>query len=219
MRQRCRYFFGLLATVFAIGACESSNESFVDGLALDEFTVLPTLSTLDLSKISPASDPSYFELWHGAQVPPEEAIGSSGELCSQASNKPICEQEFSLMRTSDAFEGVCDADGCTSFILSNQGSDNRFFIGTSGFVELFGPVDSFEEAAMIVATKGYEWDSIELSEGGYRQVEDGYQLLVQKLDLSSCSPSLMRRYLLHVGTDATVTVLEDEFLREISGCP
>ena len=78
---------------------------------------------------------------------------------------------------------------------------------------------SFEEAAMIVAIKGYEWDSIELSEGGYRQVEDGYQLLVQKLDLSSCSPSLMRRYLLHVGTDATVTVLEDEFLREISGCP
>ena len=92
---------------------------------------------------------------------------------------------------------------------------------------LLGTIDTVEEALLIASTEGpggeggydYYWYEGDLELGAYREIDDGYELVVVGLT-TTCSPMgpiELRRWLLRVSSAGEITVIRSGLINYFYG--
>lgn len=206
-----------LASLVVLGCAEAP--SFVDDLDVDEFSPLVSFHKIDLSRLATPRDSAYLEVWQRTLSGVPYMALSYGEKCRDATNQVACAEGFDALVVSPS-PGPCGSYLCKIFLIVNSGDDSFVVGGEDDQSSFFGAVDSPEEAMLVAASQRYTWNSASLKTGAYRHVDDGYQLIVTKM-IESCNEdfhNVRNRYLLHIGQDASLVVLEEELFERRSGC-
>jgi hypothetical protein len=185
--------------------CDSSFE--VD---LADFEQLPALEGLDYSRVVPSDSLDYWEYRFAffGSAPPDSVIGSGGWRTKDSLGSGLI-ASFDSTQAETGFGIQCLPGYCFKYILGV--SDNQFLMWATQeeLGDFLGTIDSREEAIILVDGFRYHWNTVDKAEGGIRDVEDGFELVVLKT-VEFCAPVQTNRYVLHVSTSGVITELQEE---------
>jgi hypothetical protein len=135
----------------------------------------------------------------------------TGQLCASAEDPESCAASYSL---PDAQSGAMTLSECLSICLSElllveREGEVEVVDDEARLRELLGPVDDWGDAVLMARLKGYSVGCGDVDEGGWREVEGGFEVLATR-HVSICSPVEVRRYQLLVREDGQIEELADE---------
>ena len=109
---------------------------------------------------------------------------------------------------------------CYHVIAVNRGDTNFLVTTRDELVAFFAPIDDPVEALLVALASGFDWwagsGGTDASQGGYRAVADGFELIVTDL-VSGCLPVQTDRVLIHVADDGTITERRRQILSVLCG--
>ncbi|MDT0677401.1 hypothetical protein [Autumnicola musiva] len=76
-------------------------------------------------------------------------------------------------------------------------------------MDFLGKIDSKSDAILWAYGHEYYFQLNEISNGGIKKVEDGYELILLKT-VMFCTPVQTNRFHLRISTDGKITILEEE---------
>lgn len=186
-------------------SCEEKDEPFK--VNLDTFEAVT--EEYPFSGLAPGTNPDYWEVdhvIHGNVV----VAQSSGVKCDGAADQEACLDEFeSVDKGYYGFGGSCPPGNC--FMIIKYQMDGETFVVRefSELKQFLGQIDSKSDAILLLLAEGCQFSSTSKEAGAIRETESGYQTLVT-LRISDCMPIQHNRYLLNVGRDGSIKVLEKE---------
>ena len=136
--------------------------------------------------------------------PDGELIHARGEMCASATDRESCEAEAGRL------------DFGVRHIVATNGDTVSRFQTHAEVVEFLGSVDTEQEALLVAWHGGYNIECNNVSRGGVRVVEGGFEVVATQLT-NDC-PFEITQFLLSVGTEGTVEVLSSEIVEMNSGC-
>ncbi|MDP3233372.1 MAG: ferritin-like domain-containing protein [Myxococcales bacterium] len=141
-------------------------------------------------------------------------ISTSGTKCETATNQATCKTGLDVLNSRSGFYELC-GQICIGYQLATTEGDLVTLIDTpQAFRDFLGPIDAPQEAAWRVLTEGYDFQCFEGGPGktGVRAVDGGFEAVA--LQGSTCGRGTsLRQYLLRVGSDGTVTRVDEELLQ------
>jgi hypothetical protein len=157
--------------------------------------------------LDPVEEYDYISFWQADLWGPAPLfrIDEDGTACLTAEDLAVCEATvaeppasgFRIIRTTDR-RGVADRASADEV------------------AGLLGPVNTPQEALIVVWHAGYDVYCGDVDNVAVREVGDGYEVYATRIT-SDC-PVSVSRYHLHVSADGTVTVLGEEVIEMSGGC-
>jgi len=210
----------IIASLLFFG-CQGNYESadkFWKDVNLDAFKTLPQFENLDWSQIKPAEAVTYWELRRALPGDAYTVIGAMGDKCGAADDKARCISEFDALRTAPPNGFGCIPGFCFEYLVSNSGNENKIWDSIDALKAFLGPVDSEEEAALLVNANGFSWRPDNKEAGAIRQAGEEYELIALKV-VRSCTPVQTDRFLIRIDRGGALRVLlEEVFTRIDNGC-
>lgn len=141
-------------------------------------------------------------------------ISTSGTKCETATNPAMCKTGLEALNSRSGFYELC-GQICVGYQLATSEGDLVTLIDTpQGFKDFLGPIDSPQEAAWRALTEGYDfacYDGAKYKTGIRTLSSGGFEAVA--LQGSTCGPGTsLKQYLLRVGSDGTVTKVDEELL-------
>ena len=191
----------------AATGCTSSHINF------EEFSP-PTCADGSLRALTGIAAPSHDFLGAytsvGGGLPGGYLADSVGDACAGASDAASCNAE--VRRLTQETYGT--------YFLTTDGDDARVHQTPDEIRALFGEIDTADEALLVAWQAGYTLTCDDLERAGVREIEGGYEVIATRTAGGCGAPVVISRYVLFVGSDATVTELSIEEIerREDWGC-
>ena len=155
-----------------------------------------------------AIDYDYLALYHADPwAPGASVLDEQGTACATAIDPATCATEVAVSSGLNQNHLVTtDADGAQRYIEPGE------------VAGLLGPIDTAQEALIVVWHAGYSIYCGDPSNVAVREVDDGYEVYATRMT-SDCDPVIVMRYLLHVSPDGTITELSsEEISHEVGVC-
>ncbi len=176
---------------------------------LDEFSPIPSAGNLDLDSVTPTPGTTYWELRMSYGFGGGDTIAtSSGAPCMDADDPAACNMAWNNLGNPSGlgFAPSCLPGYCAYYVAVNAGDENYIITSDTGFVSFMAPIDTPEEAILTALAAGYNWSTGDLSGGGGRTSDCGYELLVTQL-VGYCDPVSSDRILLRVSPSGLIDEL------------
>ncbi|MCC7542709.1 MAG: hypothetical protein IT379_41215, partial [Deltaproteobacteria bacterium] len=127
-------------------------------------------------------------------------VAEVGTRCADATDPAACEADFmASWQTSPS-----------PAILSTDGGDVERWSGAPSIARFLGEIDTPQEATLLVWGDGYDVRCGNLERSAVRPLSSGgYQVIASRMTMS-CDPVEITRYLIQVGGDGSLRVLEHE---------
>ncbi|MFW6067322.1 MAG: ferritin-like domain-containing protein [Myxococcota bacterium] len=183
------------------GGLDLSGEQLVSPMCDEERVLLA-------HGLRPTIDPEYlaaygFQHYAGMVV----RVDASGTPCASAEDAEAC--AAALAESEETY---------ASHLVTTDGDEVSRMIDAEEVRGFLGPVDTAQEAVLLVWHAGYTVGCGDTERYGVREVEGGYEVLATRLT-SECDPIETRRFLLFVASDGTIEVLGSEILeRDVGAC-
>lgn len=162
------------------------------------------------NELSPAEAVDYLEvlLTYGPNT--EEVHLSKGTKCANATDSLGCVTAFDAFQNQVGGFGVHCLPGYCAHYVKYQSADNISAVYTQEQLsEFLGTIDTKSDAILTAIAHNYRFNSQRKETGAIRTRSDGFELLVTKL-VSACVPVQTNRYLIHVASDGTINILQEE---------
>jgi len=202
----------LLYVLILITSCSK------DTLNLDGFKVIN--ETELFTSLNPSLDFDFFELrsiYLGDTSFFTEF--TQGIACENAENLETCLLELENLEPED--EGIpsyCVQICITSYVVAQHEGRNLLFDTTDEVIEFLGPIDTFDEALLLVKLNGYNLGYNDINRGAYKEVENGYEIIATRIT-ATCAPIITTQYKILVDINGTLKVVEEaELNREEDIC-
>ncbi|WP_428268094.1 hypothetical protein [Haliangium sp.] len=192
------------ALVSVLGPSAGCVEEFSDDIDWTDYQGLPALEDIDLAALTPAAPVDFIELRAVYGESPPESVAATGEPCAGASDPDACTAALAALTAPWGFDRGCEPGFCYKYLAVTRGDEVFAVYDRAGLAAWLAPVDTLEEALLMVSTEGFYWVRDTPMDGGVRAREDGYELIVVRLE-GDCDPIETWRYLLHVDRAGAVT--------------
>ena len=216
----------IIASLLFFG-CQGNDESadkFWKDVNLDAFKTLPLLENLDWNQIKSAEAVTYWELRQASSMvelgDTYTVIGATGNKCGAADDKARCLSEFDALRPlpPKGFGADCHPGFCFEYFVSNSGNENKVWNNIDALKAFLGPVDSGEEAALLVNANGFYWERDNKEAGAIRQAGEEYELIALKT-VRDCAPVQTDRFLIRIDREGALGILREQvFTRMANAC-
>lgn len=194
-----------------------------DASPIDEskFTLPQCTSTgaLTLAGLKPSMNVDYLEFRQGLYesftktgTEHRTVLDHLGSQCATATNVTTCKNAFERLTSSKGFREMYQGYGV--YYLATTAKDTVATVASNDELKTFlGPIDSSQEAVFLAWAAGYNLDCKDVKKGGVRSVVNGYEVIATKG--GACGPDDdVKRFLLHVKPDGTITELYSEVLQK-----
>ena len=185
-RRQLAKYRGALAIGVAAGGCADGAA----GLGLDGFS--PSLCTGDVLRLFAGTEPpapydsvSAYEGSWGAQL-----VSAIGVPCEAAQAPESCRENVLLA-----------ARGGRS-LVATRGDTVMTLAGEAAIAASLGAIDSVEEATLRAWAHGLQFGCSDVSNGGFRVVDGGWEVVGTELT-STCFPVQRDRVVLRIGADGS----------------
>lgn len=204
-------------TIVPSGTCPTPPP-FFPGVDPQAFTAFPTF--IDSTLLTPGTPVTYWEErlcyrdTHKCEV-----RRKVGVLCSEATDPLACAQGFEALDSDHGFAEGCDPMSCYTYLAVNRGDDN-FIVGgvEMSLFDFLAPIEAPHELAYLLSASRYSYYSPDPSAGGYREVDDGWEILATCWSMP-CFPVTYDRVLLHFSRDGMLTeICRQLYLVECGSC-
>ena len=180
---------------------------------LDAFMPLPAWEQLNFSNVHPAAAHRYWELRQSfGPGGSEDRILGAGGIVPRAALEPAVLAALDSLQPQVGFSIACLPGFCFKFIAAVNGTV-RAFATHAALLEFLGPIDSQEEAALLIDAHNYYW-APNGEQTGVRTVSGGWELVALQL-VKDCSPVQTDRVHLLVRPDGSLHVLGREVYEKL----
>ncbi len=176
------------------------------GVDMRLFERLPDLEQLDFAQISPAQPYQYWELRRAFDFMEDRILGSGGSVPRSGLDPALIAAMDEVRPNSGLFSG-CLPGHCFTFITAVNGSV-RLFATRQGLREFLGPINSKEEAALVVHAHNMWWDAAN-PDTGYRTLPGAWEFVALQL-VRDCTPVQTDRVFVRVRMDGSLIELDRE---------
>ncbi|WBL21236.1 hypothetical protein [Zunongwangia sp. HRR-M8] len=202
----------ILALTILLFSCSDDD----DGIKVnfDDFEAIP--EEYPFSDINPETPISYFEY---IQTMPDyedpddpnsiiyrnTILFSFGETCSDVD----CKTAFNELQAEEGFNYGCLPGYCFSYIKYQRQEDNFLVTSKEDVLNFLGEISTPGEALLVARANGYYWAVDDKNNGAYKQVEDGFELIVRQT-VKFCEPVQTDRFYIKISADGTISILKQE---------
>jgi hypothetical protein len=206
-----RYFRGLARASIAAGAIAAASgcaDSHWPGGG-DEFEAplcTPEGRFQPAHGLAPARTYDYLAAYSGGgMIPMASMLDEDGVRCETATDPVTC--EAAVLESTMVF---------SNHLVLTEGDEVARFAAPAEVAGFLGPIDTAQEALVVVWNAGYSVTCGDLDRAAVREVVDGYEVVATKMTMD-CDPVEVTRFLLHVARDAAITELDAEVLSSEDG--
>lgn len=218
-RSLRRFFDALISLSFVsplalLGGCEGGPGSSPPLIALPSCP--SPLWCDDASRFRPAAGIDYVELRAFTDSPAKDAgcvVSSVGTRCAGATDAEGCLRTLSaLAPTPTPLSGGASFPGGLFGLAATAGDRIAGYPANREALPALGPIDSEQEAVLIVRGDSYRVDCGLPMEQSVRPIAGGYEIIAQRG--SACGPGDdIYRYTLLVGADGSITEQKKELFQ------
>jgi hypothetical protein len=192
-------FMLLALAVVALASCDSATDIDTRGLS-----PMPDLSKSEFSNVHLANATNYWEM----RI---KMIGGPSWIYASPNANDRAQLDSVVIRELDATApspGITNftcgiGDSCLPYVAAVNGKVITIYDSMDEFRAFLGDVDTSDEAALVVRTHGFDWNT-NTAENGIRKVSDGWEVVIFETS-SLCKPYTVDQVVLHVGIDASLS--------------
>jgi hypothetical protein len=146
----------------------------------------------------PSSSAGAGERWTGTEF---TVLSETGTACATARGE-ACSQKVS--RHPEPLQATYCVQICSeTSVVTTAGNEVRRWVGQEELSRLLGPIDTPDEALLLVSTAGYNLACNDPARGNVEQVEDGFVVTATQMT-AMCAPIITTQFTLHVSRDGTI---------------
>jgi hypothetical protein len=202
------------ATPWAVGAALVCPSPSVSQLPVFASRLKPS-ATYDYVAVREAAGVSFQDAGTGWTRSDFRLVSEFGTRCATASSPACAAQSAKHPATGHASSCV---DICTErAIVTTRGDDVKRWATHDELVTLLGPIDTSDEALMLVAGAGYDLACDAPQRSSIREVGDGYEVTATRVT-SDCAPLITTQYLIHVARSGELRVLGERVFSMSAAC-
>ena len=211
----------ILVLVILLFSCSSDEEGL--RVNFNDFEAIPEEYPFsDINTKMPISYFEYIQTMPDYEDPDDpnsivyrnNVLFSFGETCSDVS----CKTAFNELQAEEGFIYGCLPGYCFSYIKYQRQKDNFLVTSQEDVLNFLGEIDTPGEALLVARANGYYWAVDEKNDGAFREVNDGFELIVIQT-VSYCFPVQSNRFHVKVNRSGDISIISEE-VKEImeNGC-
>lgn len=204
-----------LATLLAVVMLSANMCTTFPVVDLSAFQTIPLLENLDFSGVRPGASYDYWELRFAMGGEDTYQVVGTGGRTNLTQIPTQIVRSFQSMRSTSGFDVECLPGYCFKYIASLMGNQAEIWNTAEDLVQFLGEIDSYEDAILVAAADGYNWEGI-IEGGAIRRVPEGYQLIAQRL-VNDCDPVQTNRFLFNVTRSGSISILGSEIWTKMDG--
>lgn len=196
----------ILLSCLIFNGCSSSLQS----LDFSSFSLLPTVSNIDLTSLQPSQAYDYWELRQAERGKASVVLSSGGaKTKSQLSSTAL--EALNTATANKGFNIGCQGQEniCYKYIVAIHNDTASILNTAQSITNFLGSIDNISEAALLTSAYGYTWDTSSIETGSYLQNNSDFNLIVLRLT-NLCLPVQLDRFQLQIDKDAHVSVVTSE---------
>jgi len=170
-----------------------------------------------LSGLQPAAAADYLELREPSRPEGGEprTLESFGARCARATDRAACEAKIAAATSPRGFmPGECVQICQESTLIVNAGDTVTVLSSKKDVRAWLGPIDTPEEAVLLVALENYNVGCGDDEYGGVRRKGNGYEVLATRYT-SDCAPIEKTLFVLRVDADGNVREVKSEVIESM----
>lgn len=141
----------------------------------------------------------------------QSVMSTVGELCKTATNTSACQTSFSALAPTTGFASAC-LQICNDYhVATTRGDEVKALTTVEALKDLFGTVDTNQEAVLLAFANGYHIACGQLDQGAVKKTGSSYEVIGTKGFACGAGTALTRFYL-NVSPEGAVTEKRSEVI-------
>lgn len=141
----------------------------------------------------------------------QNVMSTVGEICKTATNKATCQTSFTALAPTTGFAARC-LQICNDYhVATTKGDEVKALTTVEALKELFGTVDTGQEAVLLAFANGYNIACGQLDQGAVKKTGTSYEVIGTKGFACGAGTALTRFYL-NVSPEGAVTEKRSEVI-------